>query len=230
MTFSTRLLPLKSLLQPAKRIFGALVVASVSSVCWVTQAAAVDTYYVERFIPNLHYKVLPKPIKFANNEAQHQVIEFFSYGCPHCEHLEAPLNAWLKAKPDSVAFERIPANWNPTFKRLGQLYYTLEQMGVAAKFDGTVFDYIHTQGKKLRSKSDIFAFAEDVLKLDIDEFKAVWGSDGVESAMNQAMQQLQASDVKGVPAVMVNGKYQISVAQAGSPEAVFDVVNFLIKK
>ena len=37
-----------------------------------------------------------------------EVIEFFSYGCPHCGDLEPVLQGWLKTMPADVEFRRIP--------------------------------------------------------------------------------------------------------------------------
>src|SRR4029453_13726029 len=38
-----------------------------------------------------------------------EVIEFFSYGCPHCGEFEPLLQGWLKTMPADVQFPRIPA-------------------------------------------------------------------------------------------------------------------------
>ena len=37
-----------------------------------------------------------------------EVIEFFSYGCPHCNDLEPILDAWLAKLPPDVQFRRVP--------------------------------------------------------------------------------------------------------------------------
>src|SRR5213595_1767867 len=42
-----------------------------------------------------------------------EVIEFFSYACPHCAHFEPLLGPWLKKLPADVQFRRIPALFKP---------------------------------------------------------------------------------------------------------------------
>ena len=37
-----------------------------------------------------------------------EVIEFFSYGCPHCNDLEPILDAWVAKLPPDVQFRRVP--------------------------------------------------------------------------------------------------------------------------
>src|SRR5687767_10552301 len=58
-----------------------------------------------------------------------EVIEFFSYACPHCQSLQPSLHAWLKRKPADVEFRRVPAVFQDSWLPFAQLYYTLEAMG-----------------------------------------------------------------------------------------------------
>ena len=37
-----------------------------------------------------------------------EVLEFFSYACPHCSAFEPTLEAWEKQVPPEVAFRRVP--------------------------------------------------------------------------------------------------------------------------
>ena len=42
-----------------------------------------------------------------------EIIEFFSYGCPHCAHLEPHLQEWkANGKSANVELRRIPVAWN----------------------------------------------------------------------------------------------------------------------
>ena len=42
-----------------------------------------------------------------------EVIEFFSYGCPHCAEFEPVLMDWVKAQPADVAVRRVPVMFQP---------------------------------------------------------------------------------------------------------------------
>lgn len=190
--------------------------------------AAFPVQAVERFIAGTHYEVVgdvnaPTPEK-------PQLVEFFSYGCPHCEHLEPSLKAWLDKQGDSVAFQRIPAQWNGYFALLAQLYLALEQMGVADEASGKVFAYIHDQRKPLRKESQVKTFVEQQLGLDPEKFQAAWESAEVAEGLKEAGQALRQYRVSGVPALLVNGRYYVSVKIAGSEETMFEVVDFLLQK
>src|SRR5215210_8275536 len=60
----------------------------------------------------------PQPTETGNKI---EVIEFFSYACPHCHTLESPLNAWLKRKPADVEFRRVPVIFNDSWTPFAQI-------------------------------------------------------------------------------------------------------------
>ena len=62
-----------------------------------------------------------------------EVLEFFSYGCPHCAELEPHLDAWLAKAPADVAFRRIPVMFQQRWVPLAKIYYTLDALGVESK-------------------------------------------------------------------------------------------------
>ena len=73
-------------------------------------------------------------------------------------------------------------------------------------------------------------FDADEARRYVAKFKAAWESEAVSQGMDAAGQALRQYRVSGVPALLVNGRYYVSVKLAGSEEAMFDVVNFLMHK
>ncbi|MFD2377417.1 hypothetical protein ACFSTJ_08095 [Ottowia pentelensis] len=49
---------------------------------------------------------------------QIEVVEFFSYGCPHCMHFEPIMDAWVKTLPKDVAFRRVHVGFQSNFAPL----------------------------------------------------------------------------------------------------------------
>lgn len=183
---------------------------------------------VERFVAGTHYQIVAQDSSREGNKPE--VVEFFSYGCPHCEHLEPALNAWYESNKERVDFKRVPAQWSGYFKLLGRLYFTLDELGVAKTHSDAVFAYIHERRKPLRKESQIFSFAEQELGLEPEKFKTVWNSNKVRTRMQDADKALRAYKVSGVPAILVNQRYYVSVKLAGSEEMMFEVVDFLLTK
>ncbi len=62
-----------------------------------------------------------------------EVIEFFSYACPHCADFEPALQDWLKRKPKDVDYKAVPMVFRDNWKPPAKLYYTLETMGAAGQ-------------------------------------------------------------------------------------------------
>ena len=82
----------------------------------------------------------PQPVETGKNI---EVIEFFSYGCPHCGEFEPILQNWLKTKPADVQFRRIPVMFQERWIPLAKMYYTLEALGEESRLSPEMFVAIH---------------------------------------------------------------------------------------
>src|SRR6478609_9573223 len=88
-----------------------------------------------------------------------EVIEFFSYGCPHCAELEPHLDAWLAKLPQDVAFRRVPVMFQQRWTPLAKIYYTLDALGVESKLSPDVFRAIHGSGTALWDTGKFYDWA-----------------------------------------------------------------------
>ena len=66
--------------------------------------------------------------------------------------------------------------------------------------------------------------------VDRARFTEAWKSFSVQSKTKRAIQQTQAFDINGVPALVVDGKYVTTVSMAGSPEGLMQTLDELIAK
>ncbi|MBK8533980.1 MAG: thiol:disulfide interchange protein DsbA/DsbL [Candidatus Competibacteraceae bacterium] len=152
-----------------------------------------------------------------------EVVELFSYTCPHCRDLEPTVREWLKRKPDNVVFTRIAvafgANWEPS----ARAYYAAEALGVLDKVHQPLFDAIHREKRKLNTEDELAAFFAEQ-GVDQEAFRKAYKSFQTETQLRRGNQLAQRYGVRGVPAVIVNGQYDVR-----SPQ-MFEVVDFLIAK
>ena len=88
-----------------------------------------------------------------------EVIEFFSYGCPHCGEFEPLLHDWVKKLPPDVQFRRVPVSFQPKWVPLAKEYYTLEALGEDSRLSPEVFVAIHSKGVKLEDEKTFFDWA-----------------------------------------------------------------------
>ena len=157
-----------------------------------------------------------------------EVVEFFSYNCPHCNDFEPALEAWAKTAPKEVAFRRIPVPFvGNDVEAKQRLYYALEALGKVDEFQPKVFNAIHKQRQNVNGDANIIAWVA-ANGIDGAKFKEVFTSFGVASKAKRASQMTDAYKVAGVPAMAVAGRWYVDGETAGNMTNVLQVVNFLV--
>jgi len=158
-----------------------------------------------------------------------EVVELFWYGCPHCYAFEPTINPWVEKLPSDVNFIRIPAMFGGPWDAHGQLFITLDMMGVEHKVHAAVFDAIQKGGKRLTDKNDMADFVA-TQGVDKDEFLKTFDSFAVKGKIAQYKELAKKYEVTGVPTMIVNGKYRFDLGTSGGPEATLQVADQLIAK
>jgi thiol:disulfide interchange protein DsbA len=136
-----------------------------------------------------------------------EVVEFFSYACPHCNEFYPKLNAWLARQPKDVVLRRVPVGFErPPWVNLERAYYALEATGDLEKLDGALFHAIHEQHELLFDEK---ALADWVGKNggSAGQFATAYSSFGVNNQTAQADQMAMDYEVDAVPTLVVAGKY-----------------------
>ena len=131
--------------------------------------------------------------------------------------------------PDGVVFEHVPSSLNPRWTEHARAYYAFKMMDVLDKVHKALFDAIHVERKRVTSEDTIAEFVAD---LGIDEklFREHYRSFPVETQVRRNIQKEKRYGHRGVPAVIVNGKYLVSASLAGSNQRMIDIMNFLVAK
>jgi len=157
-----------------------------------------------------------------------EVIEFFSYGCPHCAELEPYLDTWLAKQPQDVAFRRVPVMFQQRWIPLAKIYYTLDAMGTETKLSPDVFKAIHGSGVALWDSGKFYDWAASK-GLDRKKVEEVFTSFAIDGKMKRAMQLAQQYNIQSVPTVIVDGKFVTSSDRVGThaqlPAAIDELVN-----
>ncbi len=174
------------------------------------------------------YLVLDKRVPVDAPAGKVEVIEFFSYNCPHCNAFEPQLEAWLKTAPKEVAFRRVPVPFvGNDVEAKQRLYYTLEAMGKIDEMHPKVFNAIHQQRQNVNGDANIIAWAS-ANGVDGAKFKEVYSSFGVASKAKRAAQLTDAYRVAGVPALAVAGRWYVDGETAGNLTRALQVTDYLI--
>jgi thiol:disulfide interchange protein DsbA len=154
------------------------------------------------------YRVIDPP-QHPESTGKIEVIEFFSYGCPHCNEFYPLISAWAAKLPKDVVFKRVATGLGRTaWTNLAKTYYALEATGDLTRLDAQVFHDIHEEHQPLFDEK---AISQWVGKHGVDtaKFNTAFESFGVNTKLNQAEEMVENYKVDGVPALAVDGKYLI---------------------
>jgi thiol:disulfide interchange protein DsbA len=177
------------------------------------------------------YIVLGKPVPVDAPAGKVEVVEFFSYNCPHCAAFEPRLETWIKQLPPHVAFRRIPVPFvgNDTDTKQ-RLYYTLEALGKVDDYQLKLFQAIHQERQNLFGDAAILAWSEKQPGLDAKKFADLFKSFSVVGKAKRATQLTSEYQVAGVPALGVAGRWYVDGETAGSLEGALRVADALISQ
>ncbi|MHC8359118.1 thiol:disulfide interchange protein DsbA/DsbL [Pseudomonas sp. LS2P72] len=198
-------------------ISAALVAASLFGVT----AQAAET-------PAAPYVELTNPVPVAV-PGKIEVVELFWYGCPHCYSFEPVINPWVEKLPSDVNFVRIPAMFGGAWDLHGQMFLTLEAMGVENKVHSAVFEAIQVEKKRLTTPEEMAEFVA-TQGIDKDKFLATYNSFAIKGQINKARELAKKYEISGVPTMVVNGKYRFDVGSAGGAEQALQLADKLIDK
>lgn len=174
------------------------------------------------------YAVLlsPQPTKGDKNI---EVLEFFWYGCPHCYRLHPYIKAWLKRMPKDVSFRYVPAIFRSSWVPGAKTFYTLEILDERDKLHDKIYDAIHIQKIDLAKEELLFDW---IAKQGIDrqKFANIYNSFTVANQSSRSSQMSRKYGLKGVPSLVIDGKYLVSGRMGGTPQETISTLDELIKK
>ncbi|WP_018610660.1 thiol:disulfide interchange protein DsbA/DsbL [Uliginosibacterium gangwonense] len=155
---------------------------------------------------------------------QVEVLEFFSYGCPHCANLDPFLRKWEQSLKKDVVVKRVPVSFGrPSWAALGRIYTTLDAMRLADKFGPQVFEAVQRSRVRL---DDEKARNEWLAKVGIDvkTFNDTWRSFGVDTTTRRYEQLAVAYKIESVPTLTVQGRTRVTGEGPDAIKAVDDLI------
>jgi len=173
------------------------------------------------------FLLLDKPAPTESGAGKIEIVEFFWYGCPHCNQFEPLLDEWVKKTSKDVVLRRVPVMFRPDFEPHQRLYYVLEGMGKVPELHKKVFQAIHVDKQTLNTAELVAAWAQKQ-GLDKEKFVEAYNSFPVVTKTRKAVQLQDSYKVDGVPALGIAGRYYTSSTQAKSMERALVVTDYLI--
>lgn len=167
-----------------------------------------------------------------------QVLEFFSFYCPHCYQFEEVLHVSEKIKeklPEGTKMTKYHVEFlGPLGKELTQAWAVAMALGVEDKITAPMFDAVQ-KNQSLQNVADIRKVFIDA-GVKAEEYDAAWNSFVVKSMVAQQEKAAADLQLQGVPAIIINGKYQLNPQgmDTSSMDLMLkqyaDVTQFLVEK
>jgi len=173
-----------------------------------TAALLLSTAAHAQLVEGRDYRTLDPPQRTLS-PGKIEVIEFFSYGCPHCNQLQTLLASWVAKLPHDVAFRRVATGFGRTaWTNLAKAYYALDATGDLPKLDGELFHAIHQEHLPLFDQNSITQWVGQHGG-DAAKFATAFASFGVNTRLNQSEQMVQAYKIEQIPTLAVDGRYVV---------------------
>lgn len=152
------------------------------------------------------YNTLDKPVA-----GEPQVLEFFSFYCPHCYDFEQVWHvseAVKKKLPQGTKMTKYHVEFlGPLGKEMTQAWAVAMALGVEDKISSPMFEAV----QKTQTVQTVADIRDVFIKAGVkgEEYDAAWNSFVVKSLVAQQEKAAADLQLQGVPAMFVNGKYQI---------------------
>lgn len=203
--------------------------ALLAGVCLATACTAQDADAAVDWQAGTHYKLIEPAQPFEQSAATVEVVEVFSYACPHCAHFQ-PAAAKIKASlPQGATFRYVPAIFSARWAPYARAYFTAHNMGVLKESHQALFDALHRDRKPLHNLKALAGFYAQ-FGVDPEEFLSTAQSFLVQNQMKRANDWVMGIGVRATPTIVVDGKYLATAESAGGVEQLLQLVDWLVAK
>lgn len=184
----------------------------------------------QQYEADKHYTLIEPAVSTRAESGEVEVVEVFSYACPHCYRFQPHIDEWLTTKPDYVEFRRVAAQFNPTYEVFARAYVTADMMGLLDEAHAPMFAAVHDQRRQFRSMENIADFYAEH-GADKGRFLSTAESFAVVTRMNKEAKDTRDYGIRGTPSLVVAGKYLVSASEQVPTHAeLIKVMQYLVEQ
>lgn len=140
-----------------------------------------------------------------------EVVEYFSFQCPHCQALDAEILDWASDLPENVTFRQVHVGYNSTAQNLARAFLTLSRLGAIDENRDRLFA---AATKNSPSVSDAESLAElvDGHGVTKEQFLNLYNGSRIEEMFEKSEAEVTRYGVASVPLVLIGDKYAVTPA------------------
>jgi thiol:disulfide interchange protein DsbA len=176
---------------------------------------------------NIEYRLIepPQPVETGDRI---EVIDFFWYGCPHCNNLQPFLEEWIKRKPADVVVRRMPTILKDAWAAHARIFYALELLNEVERLHQRVYHSYHVEELHM-SKPDVVEQWAVKNGLDKRRWVDAYFSPEVDGKIARAVRAMKLYQVEGTPSLAVDGRYITLGSMAPSIKGMVVVLDDLVR-
>lgn len=182
----------------------------------------------QEFEEGVHFERISGP-DVPDSDGTIEVVEVFSYMCPHCRTFQPYVGPWQKDLPENVEFSGMPVSFSPSWEPFARAYYTAEVLNILEESHNALFAALHDEREPIRDLSDLAEFHAQ-FGVDANKFESTAKSFPVESRMRMGNASIGKWQVRSTPTLIINGKYRVSPRRGGDFEEMLQVADMLIAR
>ncbi len=192
------------------------------------------TWTPDQYTEGVHFDRVEVPYQTLHQDKV-EVLEFFTYTCPHCYRLYPLVKAWEKRQQEDVVFEALPLFLGGLVQELNivQSHYIAKYLDKKQIHD-IIFDWQqrpktrHKGATKLTNKEFVRIF--EGYGVDEKTFRRYLTSFSIHAAIKRSDALARGYAVRGVPVMIVQGKYKVFPRKDVSLSAMLRVVDYLVER
>jgi len=177
-----------------------------------TAACAADTApsaAARQWVAGSDYLVLDPPVATSTGN-KIEVVEVFSYACPHCAHFQTYVDELKSKLPASAQFVLLPAVFNAAWEPFARAFYTAQALGIVDKTHQALFDALHRDHLPITSLDALAKFYAGY-GADSATFLSTANSFVIEAKMAHGNELVHDYHIEGTPTLIINGKYRVAM-------------------
>lgn len=180
------------------------------------------------WVEGKNYQVI-SPVVATHSDNKVEVVEVFSYACPHCAHFQ-PYAEKIKAElPKGAVYVNKPAVFSQQWEPYARGFLAAKAMGVAEQSHQALFDALHRDRKPIRTLDDLGKFYAQY-GVSAGEFVSTAESFVITNQLQQDVAWEREAGVAGTPTIIIDGKYRLDAGTAGGNEQVVKLTEYLVSK
>lgn len=137
-----------------------------------------------------------------------EVLEVFSYACPHCAHFQPYADKLKASLPKDAEFALMPADFEQGWDLYSRAFYTAKALGLVAQTHQALFDALHRDHRPLQSLGQLADFYAEH-GADKNAFLSTAQSFVIDGDLANAHRMEVAYGIDSTPTLIINGKYRV---------------------